>query len=386
MRNQYFIYTFIYFLAACIAVFRFYTRKKYTIILTEYAYVSLFILFFSFSCSLGSDWPEYKAAFLWVEQNDFLTVIKTDIDMEYPFKFFLYIISRFTSEYAVFRIIISVLIFLGLKKVFHQIFNKEYIIPLTCYLVLYGNRLLICTLRQALCVILIFKFFYYFEKEKKKAFIFFVLGITFHYSSIFLFFPLIIYKMIRKKSYYYFITLFLFFCLLLKVNLALILLEIADNLFFGHNQLTRKILIYLTGSEETSVSILDIFYVCLFLLLVYRTDKLRLWHSIAFSFIFLICVFPNNGILLSRLRYYLGISFFYLIFKEQLINKKVICILSLLFCFLSNTVSYYFSGDWERFIPYHNVISYSLFQPEKDYFDITIVKKSIYYEHLMDIK
>lgn len=382
MKNQYFIYTVFYFIISQIALLRFYSKKKCSIILYEYLYISLFLVFFCLSCSVGSDWKEYKSFFLWTTQNDLSSIMKVKLNMEYPYRLFVYVISRVTSEYAVFRAIISAVIFFGLRKVFQLIFEKNYIIPFTCYLICYGNKLLISTLRQALAIIIIFAFYYFYEKSdnKKRAFFLLCLGFLFHYSAVFIVFPLIIYRGFRRKATYYVITGVLFISLILKFDLATLLLNFVINNFIGKNQLTRKLLIYLSGTVETNVSILDIFYVFLFIFLIIRTKKLTLWHAVSFSFIFLLCMFPNNGIFLSRLRYYLGIAFFYLIFKETIINKNIIILVCFLFCFLTNTVTYYGSDQWSLFVPYKNVIIQTFLVPEEDLYFMGDEKPPIYYQ------
>ncbi|MDR2008990.1 MAG: EpsG family protein [Bacteroidales bacterium] len=339
-----------------------------------YIYVVVFIFFYSFSCNIGFDWPPYKIFYetLPTKKADYL--LEINLNFEPLFVLTSYLLSKISADYQFLVFVLSSCSVLLYYDIFKKLFGKYVLIVLSFFCILYGNRLFVSTLRQNIAVIFIFYMYYEYLKNSKRWIIYFIIACFFHYTSVIILLAVVLDKL-RIKREIYVIIIILFLCLFLMGYdfgkfFSSIILTIAG---LENNYITNKILVYGTTNILSNVTVFDMFYAVLAVVIFIFSKKINIFHTIIFVFLLFYYLFPSAIVISARIKYFCTIGFIYLIIQEKKYTKNIVLFKFLMiycYCFAFYTSIYIFSRDAKAMIPYENYLIHKVVYPYRDPYDI----------------
>lgn len=334
--------------------------KKYEKNLELFIVLSV-LCFYGFSYRIGIDRNAYER-FYWDCANlGIRDCFASYGNFEPGFVFIGALLSRLSKSYQFFLFCLNALLIFTYSKAFKKLnlpYNSSLIFA--CFVVLYGNRLFISTLRQAVAL----SFFLFalsdFLWRKKIWILKMLLGALFH-TSILIMLPIFIFYSLFKNKYIYIALLgLLFFLGVMKIDLTTLIIRFLPQT--SDVQSIAKVIYYLNNWETARFSLFDtieiVFFMCV--LLIKKKKEVSLYNAFVVFALFINIAFPSLSILTFRLQYYFGIGFIVTFLEFIKHNKKYRCLLAVMctgLLFLMYTYKYNpFGEEIAYWIPYNNYL------------------------------
>lgn len=334
-----------------------------------------FTLFYSFAINIGPDWNAYKQYFEHMADLDNFFKYKTELPskearFEILFHIITFVLTRLTSSYHFLILFFNTFSFIIYYKGFKKIAGKDVLIIFTFFIIFYGNRLFVSTIRQNLSVC----FFYYalisYEYDhNKKWFLYGVLSYLFHATGALTFVVILFLKLfdLRKLKV---LTGLSFATGICGIQIGIIIGTIVTTFLASVTSpiIARLVIGFMHNSVvnvRDTLSILQFLFIWPLSFFIQKNEKFDYklcFVLIFFSFLFKF-QFSNIGILMSRLRYNLGLGFILFIYYFVRQNNKVFSayLLVILYSFALSCYSILvIKEDKFDYIPYENVLEYSI--------------------------
>jgi hypothetical protein len=364
------IYLFVLLIFSFLGVIYAFTRNNTAKVICVYVYIIVFVFFYSFSCNIGYDWPSYKNFYEALPKKNADYFLSVSLNFEPLFVLVAYFLSKISSDYQFLVFMLSFCSVLLYYDIFKKLFEKYALIVLSFFCILYGNRLFVSTLRQNVATTFIFYMYYEYLRNNKKWKIYLIIAVFFHYTAILMLIAIIFDRLNIRRELYVFSILVLVFLFLVRFDLGNFIGNIILNMSgLKYNYITNKIVVYGTTTISSNVTVFDMVYATLAIMIFITSRKIDIFHTIIFLFLFFYYLFPSANIIPSRLKYYCTIGFIYNIIQEWKYTKNIMLFKILMiycYCFMFYTSIYILSNDAKKVIPYENYLVQKIVYPYRD--------------------
>lgn len=369
---MYYLYLIVFGLFSLLGVVHAHSSNNILKSACLFLFFVVFLSFYSFSHSTGSDWIAYKPWYDGLARFGFMESFERSWSFEPFFHTLAFAMSKLGFNYQAFIVLLSFGTVLFYYDIFTRLCKKYALLVLSLFIILYGNRLFMSTLRQNVATVLLFYTYYLYMNKNKKWIFCFVVAIMFHFTAIVFIIVAILDKMKISKMTFIVATLICAIIAVLDinpfghfVNFILPLLPQNGVLAIASKYITRSLQDNLIIGVHTRL-----FYIALLGFVVVQSKKMTLFHILAFLLVFIMVFFPTIHPMFNRLRYYFGIGFIYLLINESNFAKNMQPIKLMLiyaFCVTMNLNTYYFTDTYMRNnYQYNNYLIYKMKFPHID--------------------
>lgn len=380
-----FIY-WIYYLALILISLLYRKDKKFIII-----YFIVFSVFYSFSINIGPDWLNYKIYFEHMGNAESLFHFKDylnekEVRFEILFHLMIFALTRITTNYHFIVFCLNSISFVVYFKACKEIDKRDALILFTFFIVFYGNRLFVSTLRQGIAIGFFYLALFRFVKNKK-WFIYSLIAFCFHSSSVIIYPILFLIRFINLKRFRI-VSIVIFITGLIGLQIGKIVPLAINTLFssFIPPMINRLIIGILYNNNSNPFDALALFqFIILIPMSFFIKSNQEKYSVFQVSLVLIVCAFvvkfhfSSISILISRLKYNFGLGFIIFVYIASLYYYRyfVIHIIALFYAFALSTYSLVvIPADTWDYIPYNNVIVESIILSSEGYFDYGRAKKS----------
>ena len=360
----------IFYIVLFILAFLYKSDEKFLII-----YFIVFSIFYSFAINIGPDWHNYKIYFDHLANVNHIWEIPSllpdkESRFEWGFHFLSFLMTRGGYNYHFIIAVLNTISFIVYKKVFDYFFKGDSLILFTFFIMFYGNRLFVSTLRQNLSICFFYLCIVQFSRNDKKWFLSLLMSYLFHSTGILALVVIMMQKFVTRKRFLCISTI-LVATGVVGVQLGYLLPTVIITLFrsFIPTSIQRiiNLLIYGQLRERDLLSLLQFVLMTFIVLVDKKSDEKDCSLRIAFFLIIFSYVmkfhFTNIPLLAARLKYNFGIGYLVVVYKAIIHFKeyKTLYLAPVLYSFMLVTYSFHVvKEDYVCYVPYENLLVNSI--------------------------